>query len=384
MRQRKRSWKIGASLLLLAAALVPAGTASAAGEITVFTPQTHVAVTPGETVDYNVELINNTESVQTAVLSVTGLPDGWTYEMTSGGRNAKEVAIKPGDASNATLDVEVPLQVERGVYNFTLSAGGGNTLPLAIEVTEQGIYETELTTEQANIEGYADSSFTYSVELRNRTAENQQYALRAQAEAGWEVSFNVSGERVSSVSVDAGASQTISVEVDPPEQVQAGTYKIPIVAETSATNASLELEAAIIGSYDMELTTPTGLLSTDITAGKERRVELVVRNTGSAELRDVSLSSSTPVNWTVEFEPQTVESIPPGESRNVVATITSSDTALAGDYALGITASAPEASSEAQFRITVKTSVVWGWFGILIIVAVVVGLVYLFRKYGRR
>lgn len=380
-RSKMKAW-LGA--LLLGAALLPASPASAAGEITVYTGQPYVAVTPGESVTYSIELINNTDAVQTASLSVTGLPSGWSHTLTSGGRNAKEIAVKPDASMNASLDVEVPLQIDRGVYRFTVSAGNGNTLPLAIEVTEQGTYESELTTEQPNIEGHADASFTYSLQLRNRTAENQLYALRANTSPGWEVSFTVSGERVSSVDVEAGQSETISVGVKPPQQVEAGTYTIPITAETSGTSASIELETAIIGRYDVELTTPTGLLSTDITAGKEKKLELLVRNTGTVPLEDVSMSANTPIDWTVEFEPKTIETIAPGESSTVVATVTASDTALAGDYALSVSATAPEASSNASFRVSVKTSVVWGWFGFFIIAAVAGTLAYLFRTYGRR
>ncbi len=382
-KTKKKTWMLAG--LLLAASLLPAGTAGAAGELTVYAAQPFIAVTPGESVTHSVELINETDVVQRAALSVSGLPNGWTYELTSGGKNAREIAVKPDGSATATLDIDVPLQVERGVYRFTLSAGNGNTLPLAIEVTEQGIYETELTTEQPNIEGHADASFTYSTSLRNRTAENQMYALRAEAPgAGWEVSFTVSGERVSSVDVDAGATETVSVKVTPPQEVEAGTYTIPIVAETSSTSATLELQAAIIGRYDIELTTSSGLLSTDVTAGGDKKFELLVKNTGSVELTNVNLSSTTPIDWTVEFEPATIDAIPPGESRTVVATMNASDAALAGDYALGMKASAPEASSEAQFRVSVKTSVVWGWLSILIIVGVLGGLGYLFRTYGRR
>lgn len=53
----------------------------------------------------------------------------------------------------------------------------------------------------------------------------------------------------------------------------------------------------------MELTTPRGLLSSDITAGETKRIDLVVKNTGSAELKDIELSASKPVDWEVTFEP---------------------------------------------------------------------------------
>jgi uncharacterized membrane protein len=379
--KRIKGWS---AALLLCAALLPAQAANAAGEITVYTARTHIGVAPGEEVSYSVELINNTDTVQRARLSVQGLPQDWEYSIQSGSFPAKEVAVKPDSSQTINVDVSVPLLVDRGVYPFTISAGNGNTLQLALEVTERGTYETELTADQANIEGHADSTFTYSVELRNRTAETQTYALRSQAEQGWQVFFKVSGERVSSVEVESGETKTISVDVTPPTQIEAGTYTIPIVAETSGTSATLELEASIIGRYGIELTTPSGLLSTDITAGNTRKVELLVRNTGTVELTDVSLSSNTPIDWVVEFEPKEIATIAPGESQSVIASITSSDTALAGDYVVSMTANSPEVDSSATFRVTVKTPVIWGWVGILLIAAVIAGLVYLYRKYGRR
>ena len=50
---------------------------------------------------------------------------------------------------------------------------------------------------------------------------------------------------------------------------EAGTYKIPVRAATNGSSADLGLEVVITGSYGIELTTPTGLLSTSITAGDQ-------------------------------------------------------------------------------------------------------------------
>ena len=44
----------------------------------------------------------------------------------------------------------------------------------------------------------------------------------------------------------------------------------------------------------------------------------------------------------------------------------------------------PEVNENEQFRIAVKTPMLWGWVGILVIVVAVGGVYYLFRKYGRR
>jgi len=134
----------------------------------------------------------------------------------------------------------------------------------------------------------------------------------------------------------------------------------------------------------MELSTPTGLLSSSITAGDTKKIELQVRNTGSSEMKGIEFSSSKPVDWDVTFEPDKVEALIAGSSTIVTATVRASRKAIPGDYVVKMTARIPETSSSADFRMSVKTSMLWGWVGILVIAAVLGGVYYLFRKYGRR
>lgn len=176
-----------------------------------------------------------------------------------------------------TLEVGVPLEIDKGSYRFQLTAGSMASLPLTVEITEKGTYQTELTTDQANLEGHADSTFTYTVNLQNRTAETQNYALQASGEPGWDVKFTSGGNQVSSVEIEAGQSQSITVDVKPPAEVTQGTYSIPIRASNQSTSSELTLEAVITGSYGLQLTTPSGLLSSNVTAGGSKTIELLVK-----------------------------------------------------------------------------------------------------------
>ncbi|MBO8171767.1 MAG: hypothetical protein H0Z33_07750 [Bacillaceae bacterium] len=379
---RKKRMALMLALILGMTVLSPSFV-RAAGPLSLYTPYTNIAVTPGESIHYSIDVINNSTDVQSPELSVEGLPEGWEYQLTSGGWSIKEISVLPDESRSVSLDVEVPLKVDRGTYSFRVTAGSA-VLPLTVRVTEQGTYKTELTTEQPNMEGHADSSFNYEATIKNRTADEQLYALRAEAPRGWDVRFEADGKTVTSVKVEANADKDIDVEITPPEQVKKGTYQIPITASTSSTSAETTLEVVITGTYDLELTTPNGLLSTDITAGGEKNLTLEVRNTGSADLRDIQLRADTPVNWEVTFEPKTINKLAAGNSTEVTATIKADGEAIAGDYVVNMSATTPEASSDAQFRVTVETSLLWGWFGILIILAVIGGVYYLFRTYGRR
>ncbi|WP_329610021.1 COG1470 family protein [Microaerobacter geothermalis] len=382
-RPRKKQLNILLTLLLGVVLLAPT-TADAAEPLVLYTPYTDISVTPGESINYSIDVINHSNAIQKVKLSVEGAPDDWEYQLTSGGWSIREIAVLPNASRTVSLEVDVPLEVNKGAYRFYVTAEGKTSLPITINVTEQGTYKTELTTDQPNMEGKADSTFTFEAALKNRTADKQLYALTSDAPRGWDVQFKVDYKNVTSVSVEANSSKDIDIEITPPEKIKEGIYKIPVKAAAGSTSAVTELEVVITGSYDLELSTPTGLLSTDVTAGDEKKLEIKVTNKGTADLRDIKMDADTPINWEVDFEPKTINKLEAGKSVEVMATIKADKKAIAGDYVVNMSASAPEASSDAQFRVAVKTSLLWGWLGILIILLVIGGVYYLFRTYGRR
>jgi uncharacterized membrane protein len=358
--------------------------AFSADGVTLYTPYTKITVAPGEAIDYSLDVINNSSEIQNIDLSVTGIPKGWNHFLKSGGINVSRVAVLPGEKQNCTLHVEVPFQVNKGSYNIKVHAGGMRTINLAVIVSEQGTYTTEFTTDQMVMQGRSNSLFTYNTKLKNRTADKQFYGLFAKAPQGWEVSFNVNYKQVTSVETSPNSSTDIMVEINPPDNIKEGRYTIPVTAGTSATSASIDLEVIVSGSYNMELTTPTGVLSGKMTAGKEKKMEILISNTGSSTLKSVSLSAFKPSGWLVGFEPKIIETIEPGKYAVAYVTIKPDRKSIAGDYIVSVESTAGDAKVSTQLRISIKTPVVWGWIGILIMAIAVGSIYYVFRKYGRR
>lgn len=371
-------------LVLLMGLITFGFTTQAMPSVTLYTPYTKVSVSPGESVDYSIDVINNSKEVQNRDIILTGIPRGWTYTLTSGGYKVNQLAVLPGERKNLSLKVDVPYQVNKGNFRFKILAGDSATLSLAINVAEKGSYETELKTDQPNMQGASSSTFTFQAKLKNRTVEQQLYSLVADAGRGWNVTFKADYKQVTSVELPANSTKDITVEITAPSQIEAGTYQIPVSARTNSTSANLQLEVVITGSYSMELTTPTGLLSSEITAGDQKRIELVVRNTGSSLLTGINLNASTPSNWNVSFEPKKIDQLLPGKEEQVIAIVRADKKAIPGDYVLNMEVQIPETTSKAVFRMSVKTPLIWGWAGILIIAAALGSLYYLFRKYGRR
>ena len=94
--------------------------------------------------------------------------------------------------------------------------------------------------------------------------------------------------------------------------------------------------------------------------------------------------SFKPENWKVEFKPESIDSIDPGDFKQVEMIITPYEEALVGDYSVGVQVGGEKTNKDLEFRTTVKASPAWGWIGIGIIVLVVMGLFAMFRWLGRR
>ena len=356
----------------------------AAQNIELHTPYTRISVPPGEKVSYTVKASNKGNTTQWANMFVTGLPSDWGRSLKAGGYAIEQLSILPGDSENLTLSIDVPGKVRKGAQRFAILAAGSDTLSLVIDVSEQGSYSTEFTSQQANLQGHADAEFSFSTKLDNRTGEKQSYSLTANAPRGWQVVFKPNYKQATAVEIEPNGSANVSIEVKPPYNVDAGTFAIPVRASNRVTSAELELEVDITASYQLELTTPTGLLSSKVTAGNGKQLELLVRNTGSGTLENIRFISSKPNDWEITIEPDTIRQLAPGASTNVMAMVKPADKAIPGDYAAKITARTNEVSSVASFRLSVKTPLLWGWIGILVILGIVVFIWWMFRKYGRR
>lgn len=296
----------------------------------------------------------------------------------------KEISVLPKEKQLITLSVQVPLKINKGYYHFKLFAGLNNSLPLTVDVSKKGTYKSTFTVKQNNMEGHASATFEFIANLYNLTAEQQSYSLRSGASEGWDVTFMSDYKDVTFVNVNPNTNAHLEIKVKPPANIKAGKYTIPIEAVTKNTSATLNLVVVISGTYNMDLTTPTGLVSTNITAGGTKRVELIVKNYGSAVLRNITPSFAAPSNWKVSFDPKEINSIQPGQYARLYATIKADKNAIAGDYMTKITARNPYVTESVSFRVSVKTPMLWGWIGVLIIVLALGLVYYLFRKYGRR
>src|SRR3546814_14437431 len=84
-----------------------------AQSLSLYTPYTKISVPPGESIDYSVDVINNGGGIRNAELAVSGLPEGWSYELKSGGWTVEQLSVLPREKKNVSFKVQVPYKVER-------------------------------------------------------------------------------------------------------------------------------------------------------------------------------------------------------------------------------------------------------------------------------
>lgn len=244
--------------------------------------------------------------------------------------------------------------------------------------------KTAFTAKLINIEAATNETFRYTTTLHNGSGTAHVYEIKADVPQGWAIAFKVDGIQVTSVNMDAGKTQDVAVEINTTPNAAPKKYVVPLKAISGADTLSLNLEAVVKGSYSISLTTPTGRLSDEVTSGSEKELQLVVKNTGSIPLNYLQLSSQLPSGWETTFDPANITQLEPGKSVNIKATLKVPDKTIAGDYSANFTASNTNTNTQIAFRLLVKTSLLSGWVGVLIILLAIGIVYYLMRKYGRR
>ena len=349
-----------------------------------------LTVKAGDSLTFDLDLDNYSGVSQDITLSVAEIPEGWEGTFSAGSNQVSVVHVK-NQATNSEVSfaVDVPLETADGEYIIRLAARGedfADEMEIALTVSAEEIGESSFTAEYPSQEGDATTDFTFSATLINNTLSTQNYSFTANAPSGWQVSFQPSGEStsVAALDVEARTTQAMDISVTPPENVEAGTYEIPVTATSVNESMPITLSVTITGSYGLTLSTPSGRLSLDAYANQESAVQLSLTNTGNSDLTNVNLTSSAPTGWTVRFANETIDIIEAGATVETTMYITPGEDAMSGDYATTITARNSDANDSVDFRITVKTETIWGLtgIGVIVLLAVVIGIVM--RKYGRR
>jgi uncharacterized membrane protein len=348
-----------------------------------------VSVRPGTTATVNLKLQNYALPPERLALSVSGVPKDWTATLLGGGQPVG--AVMPATNSNVSVELrlDVPKEAQLGTTDITVTAKGpANTVTLPVAVTLVKDLPAKLTVnpQLPDLRGTSKSTFEYQLSIKNESGKKLLVALSAQAPENFNTSFTeqYGSQELNAVPLDAGQSKDVKLKVNPPNTVKAGPYKVTVKATAEDATVTTALGLDVTGQPKLDIAGRDGILSTRASAGVESSVPILISNTGTAAAENVELSGSAPSGWKVEFNPKTIDRIPPNENKEVQALITPTSKAIAGDYVSTLRASARGESASQTFRVAVVTSTMWGIWGVVLIGIALLVLVGAVARFGRR
>lgn len=353
------------------------------------TPYPEFSAQVGKEVSVPLSLANHGLPPQRVEFGVDGLPTGWKWEIDGGGKPVSAAIAGADNTVGLTLKLTPPAAGGVKAIDFAVSGkSGGEALKLPMQLTLAKTEPAKLTLEPKlpALRGTAKSAFDFQVEIKNEGQEDTTVNLLSRAPSGFQVTFKqgYGSQELTSLPLKAGESKTLSVGVQPPDNAQAGHYPVDIAASGGNVSADTKLVLDVTGRPTISLSGPQGRLSGNATAGQERTFTFTLSNNGSAPARDLKLTASPPSGWKVAFSPEKVDEIAPGATSDVGVSMTPSAQAIAGDYMVSVRANGEGTSDDANFRVTVRTSTLWGVTGLGVIGASALMLAFAVTRYGRR
>ncbi len=358
-------------------------------------PYTDVTVGQGQEVTMDAEVVNRTKNPVQVGLSIEGVPAGWDVNFNSRYPSypIRSVMVQGEKSTTIEFKTKVPEKAKPGSYEIKVSAkdesgATSRVEKISFQVTSKKI-ETgglKLTSQYPVLSTPTGQTLKFTADLKNETNKPLTASLVAQAPNGWVVRFKpqFGDTQISSIALKENATETLSVEIDSPTQAGAGEFPVTVRARAGAFEASTNLKVTLKGTTDLKIGTASGTLNSAITAGKKTPVPFLVGNAGTAPVRNLSFITKKPEKWTIDFKPDKIDSLNPGDVREVSMEILAPPRAIAGDYLITLSTTSPDANKSVEFRVTVSTPTLWGWIGFGIVAAVVLGLGVVFVRLGRR
>lgn len=412
MKRSARICSVALALaVLLVTCLVPPGAAQDGSErdVAFYVDYTRFELAAGDEIELSVSLQNQGEVAEDIDLGIEA-PDGWEVSLTAWATKTaqiRSVHLEPNqeDPSKLTFKSTVPKSAAADEYVITLTATSRDgvvqkSVDVTVVVTEEGAGYTgppsvKLSSDYTNLKGAPGGNVEFKVDITNQSAEDQTFELSAVLPAHVDVDFIPATDRskkISAIEIPAGETKTVIVRLAMGQDIATEPYTVTFRAAAEEVSESIDLQVEVQGQGRLlygtlnEQGERTEIVSTKTTAGKATHVSLYVYNDGTAALQTITFSAPVkPQDWSVEFEPSSVDYLAPGELREIDAKITPKSNAVAGDYRVMVQINNPSGSrGTLDFRIQVETASKWLWYAVIIIVAVLAALLGVFLWMRRR
>lgn len=357
--------------------------------IWVSTPFPSFNASAGATVTLDLTVHNSGLPPQVVKLGTDGLPAQWSAVFLGEGKRVESVFVAPNGSASLKLRLEPSATDTHGTHRFSVVAAGSGSrfaLPIDLAVGESLPPKLTLKAELPELRGSPSSDFDFKVKVRNDGGDDAMVRFDTNAPPSFRVKITeqYGSQELTSLPLKVGEEKTVTAKITPAFDTKAGSYPVSFTATTGKATAVIPLTMQVTGEPKLLVTGVDDRLSASAEAGEESPVEVVVTNSGSAPAHNIKLASTPPSGWKVTFQPASLDLLPPNAKRTVTALVVPAQKAIAGDYMVTVRADGTGVDKSSDFRITVRTSTMWGIVGVLVIGAALIVLVLAMVRFGRR
>jgi len=234
--------------------------------------------------------------------------------------------------------------------------------------------------------------FEFNVDLKYQGAERKRFDLTFTTPPEWAALATAGYPEKQIPAIEMGpalfpATETIKIKFGPTsgKYPEPGDYIATLEVSSGTLKDSIDLKAVVTARYEFAMFTSTGRLNTEANSGKDNHFSILLANSGSTAIENITFSSSKPEGWNIIFTPEKVESLDSGLTREIDVNIKPLDKTIAGDYQITLRADSKDFTPDPlKIRVTALTPTIWGWVGVLIVLAVIAGVGVIFWRLGRR
>jgi uncharacterized repeat protein (TIGR01451 family) len=268
---------------------------------------------PGTSVDFALDVINTGGTSDNYGLSST-FPAGWavTYYEDANGNGVLDLPeltpianigpVAAGAEVNIIARVDVPAGEVPGVNNVTFRATSANNGAIFDEITDtvtvNGAPAVTITPDR-NGTGTAGGTIRYQHTVTNTGNVDDTFMLSALSSNGWSYAFfDLANNPIASVTLVAGATQDIVVQISIPGGVAVGTIETGTITVTGngtgATDSATDVTTIVAGNLVLvKSVNPAG----NQAPGTELTYTTDYSNVGTADLTNIVVYDAIPA-WT--------------------------------------------------------------------------------------
>lgn len=264
---------------------------------------------------------------------------------------------------------------------------GGMATDLGTVTLEPKPFAAEVRLDASTVVGTAGRNTQFEMNLKNIGRADDTYRLGAEeVPQDWYVRYRDTengNAEIEEVSLAPGDQRRLLIEAIPSRNTPPGTYNLTAIIHSGSETYARNLTIRMQGAADMKVVADR--YQYDVSRGDALEFNFTVENAGNAgALTNLNTNISAPQGWSGLVTPQSVGSIPPGQTVEFRVRVVPPASISASEYRVNVRVVADQAEKTDEYRVVVHEQSYTALIGLLVLALVGAGVWFFFRRYRRR